>query len=167
LNITVRKATARDAPVLAYILRELGIFAQVGNEIPESTQARLAGYLQFYDSDDCHSLYVAVSNTGEIVGYRAVHWNYYLFLVGPEGCVSEQFVCTAERGRSIGSRLLEAIKVEALARGCSRLMLINLRHRESYERGFCARRGWEERPDAASFVYVLEQGSSPSKDEVE
>ena len=89
------------------------------------------------------------------------------FLAGPEGYVSELFVCAAERGKGMGSRLLEAIKEEALARGCSRLTLINLRHRESYERGFYTTRGWQERPEAASFVYLLEQGSGPSREEVE
>ena len=133
----------------------------------QSTQARIARYLQFYDRDDCHSLYVAVSATGKVVGYGAVHWSYYLFLAGPEGYVSELFVCAVERGKGIGSRLLEAIKEEALARGGSWLTLINLRHRESYEREFYARRGWQERPEAASFVYLLEQGSSPSREDVE
>jgi GNAT superfamily N-acetyltransferase len=133
----------------------------------QSTQARIARYLQFYDRDDCHSLYVAVNATGKVVGYGAVHWNYYLFLARPEGYVSELFVCVAERGKGIGSRLLEAIKEEALARGGSRLTLINLRHRESYERRFYTRRGWQERPEAASLVYVMEQGSSPSREEVE
>jgi hypothetical protein len=101
LTITIRRATAQDAPALAHMLRELGLFSQVSSEAPHSTQARAARYLQFYD-------------------------------------------------------LLEAIRVEALARGCSPLSLINLRHRESYERGFYARRGWQERSEAASFVYLLE-----------
>lgn len=167
MTITIRSATAQDAPVLAHILRELGFFSQVNSETPQGTQARIAKYLQFYDRDDCHSLYVAVGSTGEIVGYGAVHWNYYFSLGGPEGYVSELFVCAGERGKGIGSRLLEAIKAEALARDCSWLTLVNLRHRESYERGFYARRGWLERPEAASFVYVLEWGASPPREEVE
>jgi GNAT superfamily N-acetyltransferase len=165
--VTIRSATAQDAAALAHILRELGFFSQVNSETPQSTRARIARYLQFYDRDDCHSLYVAVNATGKVVGYGAVHWNYYLFLAGPEGYVSELFVCAAERGKGTGSRLLEAIKEEALARGCSRLTLINLRHRESYARGFYARRGWQEHPEAASLVYVLEQRSSPSREELE
>ena len=167
MTIAIRKATTQDDAELAYILRELGFFSQVNSETPQSIQARIARYLQFYNRDDCHSLYVAVSATGKVVGYGAVHWNCYLFLAGPEGYVSELFVCAAERGKGIGSRLLEAIKEEGLVRGCSRLTLINLRHRESYERGFYARRGWQERPEAVSFVYVLEQGVRPPRKEVE
>lgn len=167
MTIAIGKATTQDDAELAYILRELGFFSQVNSGTPQSSQARIARCLQFYDRDDYHSLYVAVSATGTVIGYGAVHWNFYLFLAGPEGYVSELFVCAVERGKGIGSRLLEAIKEEALARGGSRLTLINLRHRESYEREFYARRGWQERPEAASFVYLLEQGSSPSREDVE
>ena len=59
------------------------------------------------------------------------------------------------RGQGIGSRLLEAVKAEAKRRGCSRLQLVNFRQRESYQRGFYAKAGWEERPDGASFVLYL------------
>jgi GNAT superfamily N-acetyltransferase len=156
LSITIRRATAQDAAVLADMLRGLNLFAQVSGETPQSTRARVARCLQLFDSDNCHSLYVAVGATGEIVGYGAVHWLHYLFLGGPEGYVSELFVCATERGKGIGSRLLEAIEEEALARDCYRLALINLRHRESYEREFYTKRGWQERSEAANFVYLLE-----------
>lgn len=167
MSITIRKATAQDAPALSRMLRGLELFAQVSSEDPQSTQERVSGYLQLYDRDDCHSLYAALDAAGEIVGYGAVHWLPYLFLAGPSGEVSELFVCAAERGRGIGSRLLDSIRVEALARGCSRLTLVNLRHRESYERGFYAKRGWQERSEAAIFVYPLEQGGGPPAEEAE
>jgi hypothetical protein len=47
------------------------------------------------------------------------------------------------------------MKAEAQERGCSRLMLINLRKRESYQRRFYQKQGWEEREEAANFVYHL------------
>jgi len=149
------------------MLRGLRLFEQVSGETPRGTQARVDQCLQLYDSDNCHSLYVAQSTMGEVVGYSAVHWLYYLFLTGPEGHVSELLVCLDDRGQGIGSRLLEAIKAEALARGCSRLTLVNLKHRESYQRGFYAKRGWQERSEAASFVYLLGQCDGPNMKEVE
>jgi GNAT superfamily N-acetyltransferase len=142
------------------MLRGLDLFAQERGETAQSTETRVASHLQLYDRGNCHCLYVAVAATGEIVSYGAVHWTIYLFLNGPEGYVSELFVCATERGKGIGSRLLERIKAEALDRGCSRLTLINLRHGESYQRGFYARRGWQERPEAASFVYYLARPSA-------
>ncbi len=46
-------------------------------------------------------------------------------------------------------QIREAIQAEAQKRGCSRLMLFNLRKRESYQRHFYPKHGWEERADAA------------------
>jgi len=55
-----------------------------------------------------------------------------------------------------GNSLLNRVVEEAWARGCYRLMLINIRTRESYQRDFYKKLGWEERPDAANFVYMLQ-----------
>jgi GNAT superfamily N-acetyltransferase len=64
-------------------------------------------------------------------------------------------VRAAHRGQGVGGRILEAIKAEAQRRGCSRLMLLNLRIRESYQRQFYAKQGWEERSEAANFILPL------------
>jgi GNAT superfamily N-acetyltransferase len=79
----------------------------------------------------------------------------YLVLNGPEGYLSELFVREPERGKGIGRRLMEVIEVEARARGCSTLMLVNSRSRESYRRGFYKELGWDEREGVANFIYRL------------
>ena len=73
----------------------------------------------------------------------------------PEGYISELFVRKSARGQGIGTRLLAAVEDEAATRGCSRLRLLNLRNRESYQRGFYRKRGWEEWQDAANFIYSV------------
>ncbi len=50
---------------------------------------------------------------------------------------------------------MRAVKAEAARRGCWRLSLLNMRGRESYERAFYAKDGWQEREDAANFVYEV------------
>jgi GNAT superfamily N-acetyltransferase len=77
------------------------------------------------------------------------------FLQGPEGYVSELFVAESVRGHGVGRALLRNIETEARARGCVRLSLINLRNRESYLRQFYVKAGWEERREAANFVYRI------------
>jgi GNAT superfamily N-acetyltransferase len=84
-----------------------------------------------------------------------VHWIPYLFMSGPEGYVSELFVRNGERGQGVGTQLLQVVRAEARSRGCSRLALTNLRHRESYQRQFYTKAGWSERNDAAQFVYPM------------
>jgi len=155
MNIRIRKAEAADVPVLAELLRSLGIFDHISAEAPQTTQERILKHLALGTADDSHLILVAQVPNGEIAGYCAVHWLPYLILAGPEGYISELFIKDEFRGQGIGSHLLETIKTEAQNRGCSRLMLLNMRKRESYKRQFYSKQGWEERPDAANFILPL------------
>jgi len=155
MSIQIRRAEADDASALAKLLRSLNLFSQINNEDHQTTQQRVRRHLGLCTSDDSHLVLVAQLPGGEIAGYCAVHWLPYLILTGPEGYVSELFIREEFRGQSIGSQLLKKIKMEARERGCSRLMLLNMRMRESYKRQFYAKQGWEERPDAANFILPI------------
>src|SRR5271157_815331 len=150
MNIRIRKAEATDVPAISDLLKSLGIFDHINAEAPQTTQARVLKHLTLCTADDSHLILVAEIPSGEIAGYCAVHWLPYLILAGPEGYVSELFIKDEFRGQGIGSQLLETIKAEAQNRGCSRLMLLNRRIRESYKRQFYSKHGWEERLDAAN-----------------
>jgi GNAT superfamily N-acetyltransferase len=157
MDIRIRPAVQADIPTLANIIRSLNYFAHITSEAPEKTEERMGRHLALCDADQSHLILVAQdSSTGPVVGYGAVHWNPYLLLAGPEGYVSELFVTQAYRGHGIGKKILNAIKAEAEKRGCARLMLLNLRRRESYQRRFYAKAGWEERPDVANFILPLD-----------
>ena len=92
---------------------------------------------------------------GVVLGYSAVQW-FTPVMTAPEGYVSDLFVHANATGRGLGSSLLEAMTVEARARGCKRLALSNWRDRTSYKRGLYAERGWQENADSARFVLNLE-----------
>jgi N-acetylglutamate synthase-like GNAT family acetyltransferase len=155
MDIQIRKAKTTDVPAISNILRSLNLSASINNEEATSTQQRVQKHFELCMSDDSHLILVAQTPKGEIAGYCAVHWLPYLILAGPEGYVSELFISEEFRGQGIGNNLLEAVKVEAQNRGCSRLMLLNIRDRDSYKRQFYSKHGWEERPDAANFVFQL------------
>jgi GNAT superfamily N-acetyltransferase len=154
MNAHIRKAQLQDVAALTELLRSLGWFTYMASESSEMTCDRIAHHLALCNADESHSIYVAEEDSG-IVGYVAVHWLPYLFLPAPEGYVSELFVCESGRGRGIGTQLLDVVKAEAQERGCSRLMLVNSRSRDSYKRKFYERQGWKEREEIANFVYVL------------
>jgi GNAT superfamily N-acetyltransferase len=155
MRIKIRKLTAQDAPQIAELLKEIGWFESFKNEPIEVASRRVRRHVEQCLSDDSHSLFVAQAPDGAIVAYGSVHWLPYLFLQGLEGYVSELFVCESARGQGIGRELLKTIETEAKTRGCVRLSLINLRNRESYMRQFYVKAGWEERPDAANFIYRI------------
>jgi len=150
----IRPAVPKDADAIAALLRELGWFRHLDEEPHNATERRVAAHLALCAADRSHAVFVA-EDDGTVVGYAAVHWLPYLFLPGPEGYVSELFVRAEARGRGIGRRLLDRLVTEARARGCSRLMLVNNRERESYRRGFYRKQGWREREGVANFVLEL------------
>ena len=90
-----------------------------------------------------------------LVGYAVVYWQQLLFS-SKEGYVSELFIRSDASGQGVGTALLETIKTQAVARGCIRLTLVNLKDRESYRRGFYASRGWEEKSNTVRFALNLE-----------
>lgn len=155
MAITIRKASLVDAGDLARLLREINLFPAVQAEQPGETLARVQRHLAQCLQDSSHSVYVAENRDGGLVAYVSVHWLPYLMLKGPEGFVSELFVVAPARSQGIGTRLLESVQAEARQRGCFRLSLENMRGRESYQRRYYEKAGWEERPEAANFVYYL------------
>ena len=152
----LRKATAQDAEQLTSLLKDIGWFEALTNDSVESSMERVRSQLERCLADGSHSVFVAESDQGDVTGYISVHWLPYLFMAGPEGYVSELFVCGSARGDGIGRQLLELVYDEARKRGCKRLSLINLRIRESYQRQFYTKAGWRERSEAANFIRVLD-----------
>jgi GNAT superfamily N-acetyltransferase len=144
-----------DAGAIAELLRALGWFPHLKSEPFETTRQRIASRLSLCHLNDSHSAYVAEESVGGVMGYATVHWMPTLFLSGPEGYVSELFVEERARGQGAGTKLVQAVQEEAKERECSRLVVLNQRRRESYKRGFYRKCGWEERLDAANFIWRL------------
>jgi GNAT superfamily N-acetyltransferase len=157
LSFTIRSAVVADASALARLLHSLGYFDRLKTQPVEETVQSVHSALETAVAGDAHTLLVAEAKGGALLGYVAVHWIPDLFLPGPEGYLSELFVDSGSRGLGVGGALLDAITAEARQRGCSRLQLINFRHRESYRRGFYAKHGWQERPTAANFALFLDE----------
>lgn len=155
MNIHIRRANTTDGPAISDMLRALGWFPHINAESPQATQQRVHRHLASCTSNQSHLVLVAQTGSSEIVGYCAVHWLPYLLLPGLEGYVSELFIQEKFRGQGIGKKLLNRVKEQAFQRGCSRLMLLNMRNRESYGRQFYTKQGWVERPQAANFVLHL------------
>lgn len=153
-TLTIRTVRPEDAPALAQFLLDLHYFGALENVTLEEAEPRVAQNIAACLADNSHSVYIGL-NEETIVGYVAVHWLPCLYMPGPEGFISELFVGENTRGQGVGAQLLDTVIAEARQRGCARLELINMKHRDSYLRGFYSKHGWEERPTAANFVYTL------------
>jgi GNAT superfamily N-acetyltransferase len=152
MKLNIRLATINDARMIAELLTNIDDYKtwnELGaDEMEKTVQQSL---------EQAHSerlLFVAEIND-RVIGYAAVYWLHHAFSMR-EGYVSELFIRSDASGHGAGTALLEAIKAEAIARGCYRLTLINLKDRESYRRGFYASRGWEEKSNTVRFAFALD-----------
>jgi GNAT superfamily N-acetyltransferase len=168
VEITIREACVEDSVAIATILHMLGWSEQLRNEDPAQTQAKIAAHIAQCLREKTHTILVAEKSgqsvgdacpsgevAGQVVGYISVHWFPNMLLLGYDGYVSELFIHPNETGLGAGSRLLKTVETYARERGCTRLLLMNRRARESYKRRFYAKHGWEELPDAAFFSLKL------------
>jgi GNAT superfamily N-acetyltransferase len=172
VEITIREACIEDSGSIAAILHTLGWSEQLKREDPAQIQADIAARIEQCMREQTHTILVAerwhdkssqsagdTSRPGEVarqvIGYISVHWFPNMLMLGYDGYVSELFIHPDETGLGAGSRLLETVQAYAAERGCTRLLLMNRRVRESYRRHFYVKHGWEELPDAAFFSLKL------------
>lgn len=155
MNFTIRKAQESDTQAIAQILQDLGWFPWVNSTSQENNIKQIQLHIAKCHADDSHSVYVAEKVESDVVGYVAVHWLPCPFLPQLQAYVSELFISEANRGQGIGKALLATVISEAKSRGCSLLMLLNHKERDSYQREFYRKQGWIERENFANFIYPL------------
>ena len=145
----IRTVTPNDVTALSRLLVELDFRRLRGWH--DDRLREFVGQLLVADSQ--RSCYVASSEDDlAVIGFAQVHWLDYLILGGQEGYISELFVAESQRGRGLGSLLLEAIEAEAANRGVVRLSLLQNKEREAHRRDFYGKRGWQMRGDFMNYV---------------
>ena len=135
-SFTIRTAQPEDAPALARLLQSIGWFASFETGCPEDHAAAIAPLLKPCERQ---LQLLAVDAQGQVLGYCATHWLPTAIL----------------QRMGAGAKLLDQAVAAAREKGCSRIWLVNNRDRDSYLRGFYARQGWQEQPQAARFVLPL------------
>lgn len=150
----IRVVTHNDAKSLAKLLHEIEGLSQIASESFEVTLARVQKHLERIISSNEHTLLVA-EESSKVIGYINIHWHPVMLHADGEGYVSELFIHPDFRSRSIGTSLTEKIIEEGRARGYARLNLLNMRNKLSYKRSYYTKHGWQERPNAANFIYDL------------
>ncbi len=150
----IRPVIVEDAEGLVVLLRSFtDVLPRFLGEPLEATRARVLEVL----ATRAEQTLLVTEDKGRITGFIHAHWQPSLLRLGGEGFISALFIHSEYRGQGLGQVLLAHIQAEGEHLGCSRLMLLNMRNRPSYERGFYTKLGWKERPEAANFVYDLKR----------
>lgn len=150
--LDVRPADPFDAAPIAAILEDARIVMAAAE--PEALVRQRIRHEIETAGDAERDIFVAEHEERGVVGFATVDWIRDLRL-GPGGLLSDLFVHGSARGQGAGSALLERVESEARARGCARLVLHTGRTGEAYDRGFYAKKGFEEQEDLATFTRPL------------
>ena len=153
-GVQIRSASERDSDKISGLIISLSILPWVREVPSEDIIANIRDKFKAMGSST--RIFVAETNSGNIVGYGSITLIPNLLLEGKEGYVSELFVADNSRGIGIGTDILRRMEEYARENGCSRLSLLNLEDRESYRRSYYPKRGWQERAGAKNMVKNLE-----------
>jgi GNAT superfamily N-acetyltransferase len=123
LSLNIRLAKISDARAIAEVRANIDDYDHWKALGVDAMEAQARASLERVHSE---RLTLVAELDGRVVGYAAVYWLHPAFS-GPEGYLSELFIRTDASGKGVGTALLETVKIEAIARGCLRLTLVNLK----------------------------------------
>ena len=133
MSVAVRRATAEDVPAIARLLADdfLGVRREtLGPPLPD-------GYLAAFreiDADPNARLFVAQDGS-TVVGTFQLSFLRRMSRAGHRVCEIESVhVAADQRGKGIGTRMMEVALAEARSAGCSRVQLTSDRQRTEAHR---------------------------------
>jgi GNAT superfamily N-acetyltransferase len=116
-NISIRKATAVDIPLILSFIKQLAAYEKLAHEV-KATESSLKETL-FGGRPYAEAIFA--EKDGAPVGFALFFHNYSTFLAKPGIYLEDLFVCPDARGLGIGKLLLSYLAKVTIERGCGRL----------------------------------------------
>jgi GNAT superfamily N-acetyltransferase len=123
MNISIRKATNLDFPVILTLIRELAAFEKAPEKVTNTVE-------QMRQEQDLFRCFVAETEKGEIVG-MALYFFAYFTWVGKSLYLEDIYIKEAYRKLKIGTALLNRIFDVAREENCKRVRWQVLKWNES------------------------------------
>ena len=118
---------------------------------------KLISSLEECIQDEFSNLFVIVNDEDKALGYINFHILNFPLISGKELYVSELFINEEERGKNLGSKLINFAIGRGRELGCQRLMLNNGMDSVAYKRNFYKNLGFSQRDTMANFVLKISE----------
>ncbi|QIF02793.1 GNAT family N-acetyltransferase [Roseimicrobium sp. ORNL1] len=141
----IRQAHAGDATGIAHLISVLG-YALQADEVP----ARLEAY-----ANDASRVFVAVQDSGAIVGFLSFHASPLFHEPGALGRIMAMAIDSEHQRQGIGTALVQAAEEFARACGCLRIEVTSGDRREKDAHVFYGKLGYAS--DCRRFLKRLEE----------
>ena len=114
--VQIQPATLQDIPVILELIHELAEFEHLRDQVT-ATAAQLQEHL--FGARPYAQVLLA-RDAMQVVGFALFFHSYSTFLTKPGIYLEDLYVRETWRGHGVGTRLLQAVQAEAVARGCGR-----------------------------------------------
>ena len=156
LDYTIRAARVEDWPQVAGLLVELGRDVSPSATENPSYVIRFGGHLARRETRTL----VAQRPNGGVLGFLDMEFRQRLGHPRPQAWINDLVVTESERGRGIGTALMNEAEELARDRGCFRMSLETSAWREATHR-FYANAGWIDK--GTWFVKLLDDSKSSAR----
>lgn len=149
----IRKIIKKDIPsVITLIEKHLSSYPIYTPDTPKVTES-----LEAIISDETSNLFVIVNDEDKVLGYINYHILNFPLISGKEIYISELFINEEERGKNLGTKLIQFTIDRGKKLGCQRLMLNNGMDSAAYKRNFYKNLGFSQRDTMANFVLKISE----------
>ena len=122
----IRVATKIDSDNLANLITAFR--DHLDQQFPD--KAEILSSLEKLLVEDSVEFFIACTDSKVTVAYTQIRYYYSLWSTGFEAQIEDLFVLSSERGRGLGSRLVQHVICRARERGC-RLIVLNTNERNT------------------------------------
>jgi GNAT superfamily N-acetyltransferase len=147
--ISIRASTIQDIPRLVGLVR--GYKQESGRQLSRDDAKQLEQQFHGIAEDPSSDILVA-HDDDDVVGYLAYHLIHFPLLLNQECYISDLIIRADQRGKRIGTLLLQEVEAIARQQQCCRMMLNNGKDSLAYQRSFYVKCGFVERYHFGNFV---------------
>jgi GNAT superfamily N-acetyltransferase len=117
MQLSIRKASVNDCPLILSFIRELADYEKLLHEVV----ADVAGLEESLFGDRPYAEVVIAEYETQAVGFALFFHNYSTFLARPGLYLEDLYIQPAMRGKGFGKQLLAYLAKLAIERDCGRL----------------------------------------------